>query len=318
MSRTSEIRENRVGETARAGNGEMMTIIAYRAYSDIDIRFNESGYIAKHKCYQNFKSGKIKGPKVAKPARNANKGKRERRIGEKNIANNGMEMTITEYRNSNDIDVRFADGMETRHVSYSSFLAGSVGNLNISSKAKRNRVGEKSVSNGGEIIEIVKYVDAHDIDVKFPDGSISQHKAYSSFKKGTIENPKTKKHVNADTVIGLTKASAYGETMTITGFRSKDDIDVTFSDGTVVRHACISAFRQGHIANPNYFPKKRVGEKRMSSCGLLMEIIAYRSAHDIDVRFSNGYVARHKYYSNFRKGMIASDLNQRNPKVRRK
>lgn len=44
MSKTSETRESRIGETARAGNGEMMTIIAYRAYSDIDIRFNESGY----------------------------------------------------------------------------------------------------------------------------------------------------------------------------------------------------------------------------------------------------------------------------------
>lgn len=48
----------------------------------------------------------------------------------------------------------------------------------------------------------------------------------------------------------------------------------------------------------------RTGEIRVMKNGLKAEIIAYRGATDIDVKFEDGYIARHKQYSNFKKNTI--------------
>ena len=50
---------NRVGETAVASNGMLMTIIAYRNTNDIDIQF-EDGTILYHKQYNKFSRGQIR------------------------------------------------------------------------------------------------------------------------------------------------------------------------------------------------------------------------------------------------------------------
>ena len=51
--------------------------------------------------------------------------------------------------------------------------------------------------------------------------------------------------------------------------------------------------------------KNYVGEKNISHCGLEMEIIAYRSSKDLDVRFEKGMVRTHCAYHNFKNGKIA-------------
>ena len=50
----------------------------------------------------------------------------------------------------------------------------------------------------------------------------------------------------------------------------------------------------------------RIGEKKIMNCGDECEIIAYRKAMDIDVRFSTGEVIYNNCYSNFKKGEILS------------
>lgn len=46
---------------------------------------------------------------------------REQRIGETQINNQGLKMTIIEYRNNMDIDIQFEDGTILRHKSYCKF-----------------------------------------------------------------------------------------------------------------------------------------------------------------------------------------------------
>lgn len=46
---------------------------------------------------------------------------REERIGETQINNQGLKMTIIEYRNNNDIDVQFEDGTILKHKKYNKF-----------------------------------------------------------------------------------------------------------------------------------------------------------------------------------------------------
>lgn len=95
--------------------------------------------------------------------------------------------------------------------------------------------------------------------------------------------------------------------MTIVAYRTTTDIDVEFSDGVIVQHRSYRAFLQGCIKHPEINPETmyhRVGEIRMANCGLEMEIIAYRTAHDMDVRFSTGEIKEHVAYGDFLSGKI--------------
>lgn len=49
----------------------------------------------------------------------------QNRVGEKRIANCGMEMEIIAYRKSYDIDVRFEDGA-IRTATYNAFKSGKI------------------------------------------------------------------------------------------------------------------------------------------------------------------------------------------------
>ena len=95
--------------------------------------------------------------------------------------------------------------------------------------------------------------------------------------------------------------------MTIIAYRTTDDIDVQFEDGYIRYHMTYRLFKLGcihndHFANPQI--ANRVYESKLNKQGVLMTIIAYRNAHDIDVSFELGGVSEHKGYREFLNGGI--------------
>ena len=50
----------------------------------------------------------------------------------------------------------------------------------------------------------------------------------------------------------------------------------------------------------------RLGETRIMSCDMEATIIRYNGVRDIDVRFEDGAMAKHKAYDSFKKGKIAN------------
>jgi len=52
-----------------------------------------------------------------------------------------------------------------------------------------NRTGEKLVTNKGESFVILKYVNAHNVDILFENGVILKNRKYDSLKKGSVINP---------------------------------------------------------------------------------------------------------------------------------
>ena len=100
---------DKTGETIIAKNGLKMTIIVYRTVRDIDIQF-EDGYVREHISYYNFLTGRIKHPDY--------KGRLKSKLGESNVANNGMNMTIIAYRGTADLDIQFEDGIIVCNKSY--------------------------------------------------------------------------------------------------------------------------------------------------------------------------------------------------------
>lgn len=110
--------------------------------------------------------------------------------------------------------------------------------------------------------------------------------------------------------IGEKRMQKCGLEAEIIEYRKATDMDVRFSNGTIVRHRAYVNFKKGSIGNPDVNQskkqaKERIGKTHMQKCGLEAKIIEYRNVKDIDVRLSDGTIVRHKTYTNFKKGSIS-------------
>ena len=165
------------------------------------------------------------------------------------------------------------------------------------------RLGETRMMNCGMKAAIIRYGGYNDIDVRFEDGAVAEHKAYESFKKGSIAHPSA----TAEARLGETRMMNCGMKAAIIRYGGYNDIDVRFEDEAVAVHRRYSQFKKGEITNPNIkaSAKARLCETRMMSCGMKATIIRYGGCNDIDVRFEDGTVVEHKTYDNFKRGVIA-------------
>ena len=80
-----------------------------------------------------------------------------------------------------------------------------------------DRTGETGIANNGMKMTIVAYRKSNDIDVKFEDGTMIEHRQYSNFKKGYISN-KDEKFL--DHRVGESKIANNGLKMTIITYRN--------------------------------------------------------------------------------------------------
>lgn len=289
---------NRVGEQNRANNGQMMTIIEYRNYNDIDIMFDDNT-IVKHIYYNNFKNGYVKNPNniILAPQQ-----KIKSKINKTNIANNGLLMTIITYRNCKDIDVQFEDGVIVKHKSYGNFIKGKIKHPNIDttiSKNKNSHIGESIKASNGQIMTIIDWIRCNNVTVKFEDGTVVNNVQYSSFIQGRVKNPN--KLFVFDTVInrlGETITNNSGQKMCIIAYRSCVDIDVQFEDGVIVTNKTYRSFIQGEIRNPNKYVNvnnqkaynKWINYTKYNNNGIKMTIIDYKSDKMATIQFETGYI----------------------------
>ena len=226
------------------------------------------------------------------------------RLGETRMMNCGMEATIVRYGRCDDIDVRFEAGTVVEHKTYKAFKKGGIANPNIKAFTEA-RLGETHMMNCGMEATVIRYGRCADIDVRFEDGTVVEHKAYDAFKKGKIANPNIETFAEAR--LGETRMMNCGMEATIIRYENAMDIDVRFEDETVVEHKTYDAFKKGNIANPNIkaFAEARLGETRMMNCGMEAAIIRYGRYDDIDIRFEDGAVVEHKAYGTFKDGEIS-------------
>ncbi|MBQ0042181.1 MAG: hypothetical protein KBS85_02495 [Lachnospiraceae bacterium] len=169
-----------LGERRKMNNGEYATCIKYRGTHDIDVQFDD-GTIVLHRTKQAFYSGKTR------------KNMGESCLGVKKEMQSGLIATCVAYRNSLDIDVEFEDGTIVFHRTKHNFLRGHVDNPNNKGNRyetrKKSCVGEKRMMNCGIMATCIQYRNAHDIDVRFEDGVIVEHRQRVQFSKGCIAHP---------------------------------------------------------------------------------------------------------------------------------
>ena len=166
--------ENRLGETRMMNCGMEATIIRYGGATDIDVRF-EDGAVAKNKAYGEFKKGGIAHPSTTAKAR----------LGETRMMNCGMKATIIRYENADDINICFEDGKVVEHKTYRAFKKGYIAHQNTNVPIEAH-LGETRMMNCGMEATIIRYEGNTNIDVRFEDENVVEHKTYNAFKKGNI------------------------------------------------------------------------------------------------------------------------------------
>ncbi len=113
---------------------------------------------------------------------------KRRRVGERRLMKCGMWATITGYRSSVHISVKFDNGDERTDVSYISFQKGQV--LPKTQKQRLNSlIGNEKLMKNGIRCRITKAISAMDIDVEWEDREISRHIRHSEYKAGRVKHP---------------------------------------------------------------------------------------------------------------------------------
>ncbi|MEE0930558.1 MAG: hypothetical protein UIM53_06115 [Acutalibacteraceae bacterium] len=184
-------RNTRIGEIKYSEkHQQMIKIIEYRNYLDIDVEFMADKLILNHNFYQKFQEDKLPHPTTDV------KHIASRRVGEVKKQKNGHVCKIIKYNAFKDITVQFEDGTIREHISYGNFQNGTIGYLakeNPKEQAK-NRINTSKIMNNGLECTIIAYRNSRDIDVKYSNGMIQYHKTYCDFVDGSL-NPYGRKNI---------------------------------------------------------------------------------------------------------------------------
>ena len=189
----------------------------------------------------------------------------------------------------------------------------------MSNKASE-RIGEKRIMSCGIEAEIIGYRNTSDIDVKFSDESIVAHKKYSSFVTGHIAHPSQTPTCKKNQRIGEKRVMACGQEAEIIAYRSSEDIDVRFADGTTVKNRDYWTFTQGKIKNPNIqykhpVKKERLGAINYNKKGLRMVVTRYEGINDMNITFDDGTTIK-TTWDKFINGVASNPNDNRRKKDR--
>ena len=268
--------KDRTGESNIMNCGYECMIIRYGGANDIDVQFKD-GSISDHRKYNEFRYGKIKHP-------NFDDMRYKSKLGESNIMNCGLNATIIEYREFDDIDIKFEDGVVVKHRRYGEFLKGSISHPNSKEMSRKKYIGETKTMTNGLKATIIAFRNSNDIDIEFEDGTIVKHKGHSAFSVGRIKHP-TIINKECRQRLGETRTMSNNMKATIVRYGNYDDIDIKFEDGTIVKHKRYGVFRKGYIKNPNIISRITTNKTK---CGLYINLIDYRCSTDITVEFEDG------------------------------
>lgn len=157
---------NRLGMTSVNTQGYLARIISYNSSRDFVVEFEDGTILSLYK-FSNFVKGIFRKPLD--------------RTGEERVMNNGLKCRIEKYFSSDNMIVRFENGIIKTNVRYSNFI-----NRNIALEfdaIKRVKL------NCGVNAELISFKDRRHIDLRLEDGTILKDKQYDDFIRGSVGHP---------------------------------------------------------------------------------------------------------------------------------
>lgn len=119
-------------------------------------------------------------------------------IGEVFLQKNGMNVTITFYKNYNNVDVRFEDGIEVEHLRMDTIKSGNVKHPELDKPKEKEQVQKSSVKdkyigiermmNCGLKAVCIDYIDCKHVTIKFEDGLIRKDIRSDHFNAGKVKH----------------------------------------------------------------------------------------------------------------------------------
>ena len=159
-----------------------------------------------------------------------------------------LKSFVRDVLKKDDKFINFEKDKRTIKEYVSRFSTGSVA---VPSCYARNHIGDKKIQNrGNEEAEIIEVKDANHITVKFKDGTIVKDRKYEDFIHGAIGKPgipqlrRTLKNER----LWTEKIMRNGMKAKIVRYGSANDIDIKFSNGTIVMHKTYANFCSGSVA----------------------------------------------------------------------
>lgn len=317
-------KEKYIGLTKMMKCGMEATIVDYVTCRKIKIRFSDG---AEKTCsLRNFKSCEVQNPNIVRTkSQNGTVRRIEHRLGQEQMQFCGMKATIIQYHNADNIDVIFDDKTIVKHKQYSAFITGKIQNPNCNNR--QTSIGETAIlyylepygykkaprwslkEYGLKGFEIDAFNKDKGIGIEY-DGLFHQKDLERDVRKDNLFfqhftrlirlrdyhlpcDDKRVEYYKIDTSRGLSKE--YEATLQQMFRNLNLPIDVNFKRD---KDAIFDLLHKNS-------PIARLGEKRVMRNGLLAEIIKYRSASDIDVRFEDDVIVTQKSYGCFLHGSIA-------------
>lgn len=156
----------------------------------------------------------------------------------------------------------------------------------LKNRRKRERECEENIDKAGQKRVIISYQGNQNVIAQYEDGKIYRM-SYQSFSSGRV--PFTRIHINH---VGEKMINRQNEELEIVKYRTLQDLDVRYTDGTVVKHVKYEMFMRGTITREKRISKKDkcMGEENTNRWGEHMKIIDYRGYRDLDVQFDDGTI----------------------------
>lgn len=152
-------------------DGHVATLIAYNDSHNVQVQFEDGTTTT---CtYYAFKNGLVKHPNASK-------------VGERAQMRCGMWAEVVAERKYHDVDVRFDNGVELKHVSMNDFRQG------ILYPSTKPFIGEKHLMNCDQWAKVVGVKDEHTVAIRFADGTLVREADVDKFREGKIKNPNAK------------------------------------------------------------------------------------------------------------------------------
>ena len=290
----------RVGEKALMNCGKGAEIMEFRDYNDIDVLLDDGTMLCNVTTKQ-FSAGTLR-PSGEDWRGRISQEKAKEYVGKKKEMRCGMEATIIAYRNSEDIDIQFDDGSIRSGVSMRTYKKGSVAPVHHHRYAEI-RVGETNMMSCGLEAVITAYRNAQDMDIRFSDGTVKESCDYYRFKKGEL-SPARQDRTLRDRK-GEKAVMRCGLEAEVVEYRRSNDVDVMLSDGTLLQGIEFQRFADRTLRPRRIRDVEHIGERKRMRNGMQAEIITYRGAKDIDIRFEDGSVRTGVTYQNFKNGRIS-------------
>ncbi len=234
-------KQNYIGQTFTASNGQKITIIEYIDTYHVTVQF-EDGTIVKNRYYGNIKNGEVTNPNFTFEKYKTNN-IISNRVGSSFINKYGEKITIIEYINYRNITVEIDDGINktTKKTTTKLFDTKKIYSKNALAKSK---IGETKLTTNGEKITIVEYKTANNLTVEFEDG-YRKKTCYKLFCSGSVRHGSTQDNLHT-----VWKSSS-GFTYEVIKYDNKQHVTIQFEDGTILNNQNMSAIRRG-ISHPNF------------------------------------------------------------------